>query len=73
MTAKKQNNKSFEENFRELERIAEWFESEDIDLEAGLEKFERGLALAKVCEERLKMMENKVKEIKAKFSDAEEE
>ena len=73
MTAKKQDNKSFEENFKELERISEWFEREDVDLEAGLEKFERGLALAKACEERLKIMENKVKEIKTKFSDAEEE
>ena len=53
--------------YKELEGIIAWFEREDADLEEGLAKFERGLALAKVCKDRLKDVENKVTQIKAKF------
>jgi exodeoxyribonuclease VII small subunit len=53
--------------YKELEGIIEWFEREDADLDEGLQKFERGLALAKQCKDRLQDVENKVTEIKAKF------
>lgn len=59
--------------YKELESIIEWFEREDPDIEAGLAKFERGLQLAKLCKERLKDVENKVVEIKAKFGQIGEE
>ncbi len=55
--------------FSELEKITEWFERGDVELEEGLKKFERGLELASKLKERLKEVENKVVEIKAKFSD----
>ena len=57
----------FAKLFKELEEISEWFEHEEIDLEEGLKKFERGLELAKVLKDHLKKVENKVSEIKAKF------
>jgi exodeoxyribonuclease VII small subunit len=53
--------------YKELEGIIGWFEKEEVDLEEGLKKFERGLELAKLCKDRLKQVENKVTEIKAKF------
>jgi exodeoxyribonuclease VII small subunit len=56
--------------YKELEEIIGWFEREDADLEEGLKKFERGLELAKVCKDRLKDVENKVTQIKAKFGTA---
>lgn len=58
--------------YQELEQIIGWFEREDADLEEGLNKFERGLELAKVCKDRLKEVENKVTAIKAKFGTAPE-
>lgn len=58
---------AFGEAYKELEGIIDWFEKEEVDLEEGLKKFERGLELAKKCKERLKEVENKVTEIKAKF------
>lgn len=58
--------------YKELEGIIDWFESGDIDLDQGLEKFERGLALAKQCQERLKEVENKVSAIKMKFDGTDE-
>lgn len=55
--------------YRELEGIVAWFEKGEVDLDAGLDKFERGLALAKSCKERLRDVENKVKAIKVKFGE----
>lgn len=67
----REKNFNFGEAYKELEGIIEWFEREEADLEEGLRKFERGLALAKACKERLKDVENKVVEIKAKFGELE--
>jgi exodeoxyribonuclease VII small subunit len=54
--------------FQELEDIAQWFEQGDGDLEKGLEKFERALAVADVLKKKLNEAENRVKEIKKKFN-----
>ncbi|HBW74160.1 MAG: exodeoxyribonuclease VII small subunit [Candidatus Magasanikbacteria bacterium GW2011_GWA2_45_39] len=62
----------FAHEFKELEAITEWFEKEDLDLEEGLKKFERGLELASSLKEYLGKVENKVKEIKAKFAASDE-
>lgn len=58
--------------YKELEEIIGWFERADADLDEGLKKFERGLELAKLCKDRLKDVENKVTQIKAKFGAAED-
>ena len=69
----KEKGPDFGAAYKELESIIEWFEQEDVDLEEGLKKFERGLQLAKGCKERLKEVENRVTEIKAKFGALEDE
>lgn len=69
MAQKPEKKFNMEQAFGELERITEWFEKEDIDLEEGLTKFERGLEIARKLKERLAEVENRVEEIKAKFSD----
>ncbi|MBU0531576.1 MAG: exodeoxyribonuclease VII small subunit [Candidatus Uhrbacteria bacterium] len=71
MPVKKQED--FAAAFAELEKISEWFETEEIDLDEGLKKFERGLELATVCKKKLSEVENKVEEIKKKFSDLSDE
>lgn len=71
MPVKKQED--FAAAFAELEKISEWFETEEIDLDEGLKKFERGLVLATVCKKKLSEVENKVEEIKKKFSDLSDE
>ena len=65
----KQQKINFGESFSELEKIVQWFENEDVDLEEGLKKFERGLELAGKLKARLKEVEAKVTEIKTKFTD----
>lgn len=65
----KEQKLNFGESFSELEKIVQWFESEEVDLDEGLKKFERGLELAGKLKARLKEVEAKVIEIKTKFSD----
>lgn len=68
MTAKKKTI-NFTEAFAELEEITKWFDSEDqLDLDAGLKKFERGLELASELKKKLTQVENQVEEIKEKFA-----
>jgi exodeoxyribonuclease VII small subunit len=61
----------FGQSFRELEEIINWFTSEEVDLDQGLKKFERGLELAQICRTRLKEVENRVNELKIKFGELE--
>ncbi len=63
----------FGKSYKELEEIVDWFEQEEVDLDEGLKKFERGLQLAKACKSRLKEVENKVTQIKAKFGELEDD
>lgn len=74
MATKKTDEKEidFGKAFDELEGIIEWFEGDKVDLDKGIEKFERGLELAQACKSRLKEVENKVTEIKAKFGELED-
>jgi exodeoxyribonuclease VII small subunit len=58
----------FEKSLKELEEITAWFESSDIDLDAGLAKFERGMELATQLKTHLATVENRVEKIRAKFS-----
>ena len=59
---------NFNKAFAELEQISQALESDDVDLEEGLKKLEKGLELANKCKTRLAEVENKVVEIKKKFS-----
>jgi exonuclease VII small subunit len=68
MTEKKDN---IQEQLRELEEIAKWFESEeDFDVEAGLKKVKEGAELVKKLKGRIKEVENEFREIEAEFTEA---
>ena len=69
MGTPKEKKLKFADAFSELEKIVDKFEQGEVDLDEGLQKFERGLELAKICKARLKEVENKVIEIKRKFQD----
>lgn len=59
---------TFAEAFAELEAITEWFETQNVDLDEGVKKFERGLELAKMLKDKLADVENTVVTLKKKFS-----
>ena len=60
MTDKPVTDMSFEEAMRELEAVVGQLESGDVELEASIKLYERGAALKKRCEEKLKEAEEKV-------------
>ena len=63
MTAKK-DKVDFKKSIDELEEINEWFSSEDIDLEEGLEKLKKGKELILACQKRLNDVETEFVNIK---------
>lgn len=63
---------TFSEAFSELEDLTRWFEEEEIELDEGMKKFERGLELAQVCKKKLQEVENNVTKLKKKFTDLNE-
>ncbi|TAK88805.1 exodeoxyribonuclease VII small subunit [Patescibacteria group bacterium] len=66
MTAKP----DFGTKLKELEAITEWFESDEVDLDAALTKFERGMELASELKKELGEVENRVEKIKQRFDTA---
>jgi exodeoxyribonuclease VII small subunit len=56
---------SFEEAMRELEQVVGQLERGDVPLEESIKLYERGAALKKRCEDRLKAAEEKVEAITA--------
>ncbi len=60
MSDKSVNEMGFEEAMHELESVVRQLESGDVELEASIQLYERGAALKRRCEEKLKEAEEKV-------------
>ena len=56
---------TFEEAFHQLESIVQRLEAGDMPLDDSLAQFERGVLLARYCENRLEQAELKVNELVA--------
>lgn len=65
MTTKKL---SMNEAMKELEKINNWFQNEDIDLDEGLEKLQQAQQLTQQIKARLNEVENKFIALKEEFS-----
>ena len=66
MTNKKTNIKK---SLEELQKITDWFQNEDIDLDQGLEKLKEGMKLIKDCRGRIQEIENELIEVKKELDD----
>ncbi len=64
---KEQKDVDVAKGFAELEDIAAWFEAGEPDLDKGVEKFERAMAVADALKKRLVSAENRIKEIKRSY------
>lgn len=62
-----QKTKSYREMNEELAEIMAWFESEQVDLDQAVAKYEQAMKLLSAMEDYLKTAENKIKKIAAKF------
>src|ERR1700757_494565 len=58
---------NFAKKLSELETITAWFESDNVDLDEALAKFERGMVLADELKRELQQVENRVEKIKQRF------
>lgn len=61
---------SFENDLQALEALVEKLERGDLPLEDSLQQFERGIALARRCQQALKTAEQKVRILLEKNVDA---
>jgi exodeoxyribonuclease VII small subunit len=60
MARKEQSEKNFETALEDLEQVVEQLESGDLALEDSLAAFEKGVGLAKYCNQKLNDVEKKV-------------
>jgi exodeoxyribonuclease VII small subunit len=67
MAEKKASAKTYQELSGELNELIEWFESESVNLDEAVDKYEQAMELLKRMEDHLKNAENKVKKIAVKF------
>ncbi len=68
MTKKSKKDNNLDQAFVELEEIVAEFEQGEVDLEKSINKFKKGLKLAKFLKKKLSQMENEIKEVKADYS-----
>jgi exonuclease VII small subunit len=69
MSAK--NNASISEKTIKLNELVEWFDSDDFELEAALDKFAEAQKLASEIESDLLAMKNSISVIKKNFNETE--
>ena len=55
--------KTFEQAITELESIVAELEQGDISLEESIKKFEKGMKLSKICNDKLNQLEQKMKKL----------
>jgi len=70
--AKEEKELSFEENLEKLEKIVKDLESGNIPLDDAIKNFNEAMLLAKKCDEKLKVAEEKVNSILNKEGKLEE-
>lgn len=70
--SKKTDNKveDFEKALQELEQLVEQLEKGDLSLDESLQRFERGVGLARTCQEALKAAEQRVQILSERSPDA---
>jgi exodeoxyribonuclease VII small subunit len=60
---------NFEEALKQLTRIVDRLESEEIGLEESLTLFEKGISLSRHCSETLEKAELKVEQVNQTYTD----
>mgnify|MGYP001564912682 FL=1 len=63
MTTKKTSKNSFEESLKRLEKIVESMEQGKVTLDEAVELYEEGIRLSKLCGEKLKSAELRIKKL----------
>ena len=67
MARTKSNPKNYQQMSAELTEIIDWFESDDVNLDEAVVKYEQALKLTAEIESYLKTAENKIRRLNSKF------
>jgi exodeoxyribonuclease VII small subunit len=65
--AQKKPANTYQQLSDELNKLIEWFESDQLNLDEAVDKYEQAMELLQKMEDHLKTAENKVKKIAVKF------
>lgn len=63
------DNKTLKQKIVEFEEIIDWFDGEDVDIEAAIAKYEEGVKLADNIKQQLEDAKNRIEIVKQKFDD----
>jgi len=63
----KSQTKTYQQLSDELNKLIDWFESESVNLDEAVDKYEQAMDILKRMEEHLQTAENQVKKIAVKF------
>lgn len=63
MMSKKTSRGSFEESMKRLEKIVESLEQGKVSLDDAVDLYEEGIRLSKLCSEKLKSVELRIKKL----------
>ncbi len=58
---KNKSPETFEDAISDLEQIVDQIENDEIKLEAALEQYQKGMLLVKFCQDKLALVEQKIK------------
>ncbi len=67
------SDKSFEKDLAELEALVQWFESEEVDIDTAVKKFEQGVELSRKLKKQLNQMENQIENLRETLEDTRSE
>lgn len=65
----KNSTKTYQQMADELAVLIEWFESDQVDLDQAVGKYDQAMQLLEQMEAHLKSAENKIKKIQARFDE----
>jgi len=65
--AKSAGDKTYQKMAKELAGYIEWFESDAVNLDTAIDKYEQAMELLQQMEKYLKTAQNKILKINAKF------
>lgn len=59
--------KSLKQKITEFEKVISWFDSDDVDIEMAITKYEEGAKLADDIKQQLEKAKNRIEVVKQKF------
>ncbi|HET8689976.1 MAG TPA: exodeoxyribonuclease VII small subunit [Candidatus Saccharimonadales bacterium] len=62
---------NLKKDLKDLEQIVDWFESDELDLEQAMAKFDEGVKKAEAIKRQLTQMENKISVLSRRFDETE--